>query len=481
MNIIAVDLGTSRIKAACFDEAGNMTELHSRRISRADSPVTQDAEQWFLLSAELLREINLKLPVPPDAVVLTGNMHALLGVDLSGNPAAPALLWSDNSAQAESDMLNKVYGKALVNSFGNKSIPVFTLPKMLRMKNNFPQLYEKCQTFMQSKDFLAFRLTGKRVTDPTDASGVLGMELDTGAWNCDFLSDLGLDISKFPEIIPTASFCGSVTAQAAALTGLKQGTPVVIGSGDLASAAVGSKVNKDTVSLTLGTAGQLLASGSAEDGKKLAEKLFVFAHADPRENLFLGSVPAGGFSFEWFAKLHNISVDDFFELASQAPLSDTLPVFMPYILGRGAPYMEYIPQGAWFDLSAGNTLAELCRAAVAGALSSLRQSADMLEKLAGRRSNLVLQALACREDAVRQTACALFEQQKYTPINSEASLSGAAVIGFTALGVYPDIKSAAEVMIKQQKCVSEISPEAQKHYRKFLKYAGAIDGLYTGI
>ena len=471
MKIIAVDIGTSRIKAACFDEYGNMSHLHSLRLDRADSPCTQNAEQWFSVSAHLLRKVTAELQTPADAVVLTGNMHALLGIDAAGNPVAPAVLWSDNSAQAEADELNANYGRKIVDSFGNKAIPVFTLPKIMHMKKTQPELYASTQTFMQSKDFLAFRLTGKRVTEPTDASGVLGMDLNSNQWDVAFLRDLGLDQGKFPEIIPSASICGHITPEAANQTGLPQGTPVVIGSGDLASAAVGSGVDQNTVSLTLGTAGQLLAAGVRGSGSKLAEKLFIFAHPDPRCELYLGSVPSGGFSFEWFAKLHNISMEQFFELATSVPLSGTLPVFLPYILGRGAPYMDYSPSGAWFGLSATHTLAELCRAAVIGALCPLRQCTDLLEELSGKRENLILQALACREDAVRSTACSLFRQKKFIAANSEASLSGAAVIGFTALGEYADIKTASENMIRKEETVFPADHTTQHLYRKFLDFA----------
>ena len=84
MKIIAVDIGTSRIKTAAFDEIGRMSGLRSKRLDRAASPVTQDAEEWFTAAAGLLRELTAGLGDKPDAVVLTGNMHALLGLDGDG-------------------------------------------------------------------------------------------------------------------------------------------------------------------------------------------------------------------------------------------------------------------------------------------------------------------------------------------------------------------------------------------------------------
>ena len=266
--IISIDIGTSRVKCALFDEKGTMSGLESLRLKRTESPDTQDAEEWFAVVCKLLQTVTSRAGGDVEAVALTGNMHALLGVDATGKPVAPMSLWSDNHAQRESDELNERYGKLLLEKYGNSSIPVFTLPKILQMKRKEPELYRRSVKFLQSKEFIAYRLTGEMVTEPTDASGVLGMELSTRQWDGAFFRELGLDVEKMPRIISSSSVCGRVTPEAASMTGLKVGTPVVIGCGDLASAALGSGVDDETISLTLGTAGQLLATGAPGDGKK---------------------------------------------------------------------------------------------------------------------------------------------------------------------------------------------------------------------
>ncbi|MBR3649292.1 MAG: hypothetical protein IKN52_03480, partial [Victivallales bacterium] len=250
--IISIDVGTSRVKCGLFDENGAMSCLESRRLKRTESPDTQDAEEWFAVVCKLLQVVASKAERDVEAVALTGNMHALLGVDATGKPVAPARLWSDNRAQRESDELNDRFGKLLLEKYGNRSIPVFTLPKILRMKREQPELYGRSVKFLQSKEFIAYRLTGEMVTEPTDASGVLGMDLVTRRWDGAFFQELGLDVEKMPDIVPSSSICGKVTPEAAALTGLREGTPVVVGCGDLASAALGSGVDDETISLTLG-------------------------------------------------------------------------------------------------------------------------------------------------------------------------------------------------------------------------------------
>ena len=481
--VLAVDIGTSRIKAALFDEKGNMEALADRRLERADSPSRQDARMWYESVCLLLRSMDLTRRIP-DAVALTGNMHALLGIGPDGEPVEDAFLWSDSSAEKESDWLNERWGDFLKEFSGNASIPVFTLPKILKMKKERPEAYSSTRRFLNSKDYIAWRLTGNFATDPTDASGTQMMSLSRHSWESAFLSELSLDPGKLPEILPSSSsFCGHVTPEAAEATGLPSGVKVVIGAGDLATAALGSGVDEDTFSLTLGTAGQLLADGPAGPGGKLIGKIFLFAHAEKGRELYLGSVPGGGFSLEWLSARHNRSMTDFFRMASEdARLTEDLPLFLPYLLGRGAPYMDYRPAGAWLGLKALHTEADLYRGAVFGTLCPLRQCADLMESLSGRRrGSLVLQALACREKAVRETASALFRQErKLLPLNSEASLLGAAMLGMCALNVYDGCACARNGMFRAEKMalpatqLGSSRDAAQKLYARFLSAAGGI-------
>ncbi|MGI6355700.1 MAG: FGGY family carbohydrate kinase [Lentisphaeria bacterium] len=467
MKIVAVDVGTSRIKAAVFTDSGAMIALADRRLPRLASPTTQSALEWAETTEELLH--SLAGEHAPEAVVLTGNMHALLAVDAAGEPLAPAVLWNDTSTQAETAELNRQGDAELLRQFGNTATPVFTFPKMMKFRREQPDAYARTKAFLQSKDFIALRLTGQYATDPVDASGVLGMDLDTQTWNSVFFTEFGLDVSKMPAIRPSTAIVGAVTAMAARRTGLRAGIPVIIGAGDLSTAAVGSGVDEETMSLTLGTAGQLLAAGDRAAGEALAGRLFVFSHADPRLRLFLGSVPAGGFNFEWIAGLFGISVPEFFQTAAAGAAPDELPVYLPYILGRGAPFMDYVPDGSWRGLTASHRREDLCRAAVLGTLSALRQSGDLLETIAGKRPRLALQALACREAVVRDAAAGLFAgKELLLPENSEASLVGAAAIALVGLNLVPDFRSAIARLFRASELPSQPDDAIGRYYQRFL-------------
>ena len=473
-NIAVVDIGTSRIKAALIDEHGQLKHLLSQRLARAASPARQDAAVWRSCAEAFLAELNQTAAGGIDAVAVTGNMHAMLPYNINGEPLTEAWLWSDNACQAESDFLNSEYQAELELAANNLAAPVFTLPKILRFKAEYGELYRQTAAFLQSKEVIIQALTGKFVTDPVDASGSLLYDLRTAGWNRSLMAALKLDEAKFPEIYPSGGVCGYVSEAAAKRIGIKAGTPVVTGCGDLASAALGSNVNQDSLSLTLGTAGQLLGTGAAGQGHKLFGKLFVFAYAVPGQELYLGSMPGGGFSFEWLAKQHNVAIDELFRLAATKKITADLPLFMPYLLGRGAPYMDYTPCGGWAGLSARHNQADLFAGAVFGTLCALRQCADLMEALTGGKKYLILHALAAREAAVRNCAGALFNQQKFLPENTEASLLGAAILGMAAIKQYDSVTEAAQQMVKTNPLAVTKQAEAELLYQRFLKISAEI-------
>ena len=476
--ILCIDIGTSRIKTALIDEQGGMLATHSERIERANSPDTQDALIWRQTTLRLLKEISEESEkFKPLAISLTGNMHALLGVGNDGSPVADAILWCSNCSAGESRELIRKY-PGFAKKYGNLPAPVFTLPKMLQCARQNPEIYGKTKFFLQPKDDIGYFLTGTFATDSSDASGMMPFLPDERCWDFDMIRELGLDPEKFPEVLESADVRGTLKKEIAEAAGLPEGLPVICGAGDLATAALGCGASGNVLSLTLGTAGQLLASGPRGHWHDLPGKLFVFSHADPEYDLFLGSVPGGGFSYEWEAKQRNLSMEEFFHLAEEAELKEDLPVYLPYLLGRGAPYMDYIPSAKWSGIAAKHSLSDLCKSTVFGPLAALRQSADLLSKWTGQKyESVVLQSLACREPAVRETASALFPQKKQMPENTEASLLGAAIIGMTAMKIYPDMDHAISKMVHSKTLPdssSELKNAAGKLFDRYLAEADKI-------
>ena len=172
--------------------------------------------------------------------------------------------------------------------------------------------------------------------------------------------------------------------------------------------------------------------------------------------------------------MFHCSITDYFKTA-EGSKAETLPVFMPYLLGRGAPYMDYTPCAAWHEISAHHTSADLMTGGIYGVLSALRQSCDLLEELIHPFRKTVMQSLANRESSVRRCANALWNKwQNEVPLNPEASLLGAAMIGAVAMKIHPTYAVARKQMIHTQTLAGADPADivrAENYYRRYRKYA----------
>ena len=174
-------------------------------------------------------------------VSFSGHMNGALLVDAAGAPLRPAIIWADQRATAQADFIRERCGEdEIYRLTGNRISPAYTAAKLLWIKEHQPDIYRRIHKILQAKDYAAFLFTGVMATDFSDASLTLMLDLGKRRWAEPLLERLELDTALLPPIFPSAQVIGEVTAAAAAASGLRAGTPVVIGGGDGACATVGA-------------------------------------------------------------------------------------------------------------------------------------------------------------------------------------------------------------------------------------------------
>ncbi len=459
MKILSIDIGTSRTKVGVYSEKGEVL-YKGFRASAKRVETTRDPNEWISDVTELLKEVVEKLG-SVDVIGLTGNMHALLPIDELGNPVMEAILWNDTRADPLK-LLNVFDEDMLLRTFLNPPVPAFPLVKMIWLKDSSPDVYERARWFLQPKDFVALWLTGKLATDVTDASGTYAFDTRSMDWKRDILEDLGIDPKKFPRILKSTEIVGYVRREVEELTGLKSGTPVVIGAGDLATALIGSGVRPGDVAFVVGTAGQMLTY--MDDPKKVLGKLFVFSSPIPEKHLILGTVPAGGYSFDWLSKAIGKDTEKLLDMADRTPDSRGL-VFLPYILGGGTPSMKYEECGAFLGFKPKMSSEHMSRAVAEGVIFSLEMS---LETLGFSPRRIVLQSLA-RRKAFAETVKSLHSNSRVlTSDDPDSSLRGAAVLASVGIGEFGGIEESIESMVKLKEL--EIQPRGVDIRRNFLLF-----------
>jgi len=452
--IIAHDLGTSGNKASLHDADGRLLAAHTVHYA-ADfglgGKAEQDPADWWAAFCEATRALLSETAAQPSevaCVVLSGQMQSLVLVDERDEPLRPAIIWADTRATAERDLLaGRIGDDHAFEVMGHRLDATYTLPKAMWVRTHEPEVFARATGILIAKDYLTLRATGRRCTDPSDATGTNAYDQRAGTWSPELLSAAELDPALLPELLPSTTVAGGLTADAAAATGLESGTPVVIGGGDGACAALGAGlVAPDSgANATLGSSAWLSVATEAPARDPL-KRTVTFDHVIPGRYLPLGAMQSAGASLDWLAETLKVSrgteLEALLAAASQVEAASEGLFFLPYLMGERAPIWDARARGTFVGLARHHGRAHLARAVLEGVAFSLHSILLSLRDVAtpghpietieaiggGARSDVWLGLMA---DTWGVTV-------RRRTIVDEANSLGAAVVGGVAVGLIDD-------------------------------------------
>jgi len=483
-----VDVGTSGVKAVLIDSHGEViAEAEASYPLATPRPgwTEQDPEDWWRRSAEVLGGICGKareLGGEVAGVGLTGQMHSSVFLDAADRVIRPALLWNDTRTAAECREIERRAGgvERLVGLTANLALEGFTAPKLLWLRNHEPEHYARLEHLLLAKDYLRFRLTGERATEVSDASGTLLFDVAARDWSREMLEALELDPSLLPRCHESPEVSGRLTAEAAAATGLAEGTPVVGGGGDQAAGAVGNGVVRPgQLCLALGTSGVAFAP-LAEHKPEPEGRLHTFCHAVPGRWHAMGVMLSAAGAFQWFHDRLGAGAD-FQTLdreAAEIPAGAGGVMFLPYLVGERTPHNDPHARGVLTGLSLGTDRGALARAVLEGVAYGLRDCLELIRASGatnedralisggGARSDLWCQIVA---DVLGIAVARLHE----TP----GPAYGAALLAAVGLGRFADVDAACAGRDRVER---EFEPRADQRELYEQGYA-RFRGLYSRL
>ncbi len=267
--ILGIDLGTQSVKAGLVDlDTMVLVEVAARNY---DSEPLQDAAILYAATCGAIKELTVKHGNDIAGVGFSGQMHGTVMLDADGDAIAPVINWQDNRCNLPHATFG---GKTAIEKMTALITPdQFSTLGIDRMASGFmsatlfhtrhcdPDLFMRIDRVLFPGDYIRFMLAGKTgyFTDVTNGFGSGVMDTAKSVWHYDVIDNLGLDNSLFPEIRDTKEICGKISPEAAALTGLRAGTPLTTGGGDNQMAMIGSGVfdTDGTVLLNIGTGSQV--------------------------------------------------------------------------------------------------------------------------------------------------------------------------------------------------------------------------------
>jgi xylulokinase len=482
--LLAHDLGTTGDKASLYDEHGHLVASVTTTYATdygAGGTAEQDAHEWWRAVGDATRALLDQAAIGAadvDVVAFSGMMMGALLVDDHGEPVRPAIIWADTRSQAECDLLVERVGMQRAYSItGHRLNPTYSLTKVMWVRAHEPEAFARTRAVVQAKDFVAYKLTGRLATDPSDASSTNAFDQATGSWSPDLLAAAELDASLFPEVVPSTTTLGGVTSEAAAATGLLAGTPVVIGGGDGPCAATGAGV----VTAGSGAYAYLGSSSwvSLADAAPLHDpqmRTMTFNHVAPGMFVPTATMQAGGASLEWIAEVLAGQAEDRYanltELASEVSAADEGLLFLPHLLGERSPYWNPRARGAFIGLAKHHGPAHLVRAVLEGVAMNLYTGLRAFEEQGrdinqidaiggGARSDLWLQVLAdVWGKPIRRRS-----------LVEEANSLGAAVVG----GVATEVFDGFDIAPALSDIEAEFRPDDSAHARYLRRYEQFAD------
>ena len=494
--ILAHDLGTSGNKATLFDTDGNLIRsavFSYDLITGENNSAEQSAQDWWKAVCEttkiLVSEINNRDVI---AVSFSGQMMGCLCVDRDGTPLHNALIWADMRSTAQAERIRQeMDGKPYYNITGHRISASNSITKFMWIRDHAPAVYRNTYKMLNAKDYILYKLTNKFATEPSDASATCLLELDTLTWSEEMLKVSGLDKSKLPDIYRSVDVVGGVTKEAAALTGLQEGTPVVCGGGDGCCAAVGTGIVKEGIAnCCLGTSSWIsLASKKPVCDKDMA--VFNFAHIVPGYILPCGTMQTGGGALSWaVSSLYGglegyepFSKTDIYasvgkEVAASEVGAKNL-LFLPYLIGERSPRWNDKAKGTFVGLTLNHTRGDMLRAVMEGVGYNLDIILKIFQNSGNSIDELVLIGGGARNKIWQEILCDIFEVPVLVPnYLEEATSMGAAITAGVGVGAFPDFDVVDKfIQIKQENRPNEAARE-QYQSRKALfeeAYASLTD------
>lgn len=390
---IGLDLGTSGVRALLVDDAGKAVHSAEAALTVAHPHPgwsEQDPADWVAAATATLRQLRNDKPdemARLRGIGLSGHMHGATLLDERGDVLRPCLLWNDTRSHEQAEKFDALPGMREIS--GNIVFPGFTAPKVAWVAENEPDVFAQVAKVLLPKDYLAYWLTGRMVSDMSDSAGTSWLDVGARAWYPELLAATGMRSDQMPDLVEGSDVVGSLRLDLAADLGLPEGVQVVAGGGDNAASAcgVGALAEGDGF-VSLGTSGVLLA---ARDGfaPRAESAVHTFCHAIPDTWYQMGVILAATDSLNWLSRVTGVGAAELTrELGDTITKPGTLR-FLPYLSGERTPHNDSAVRGAFVGLDIAMDRTDMTRAVVEGVSFALRDSLEAL-RLTGANLSRVL-------------------------------------------------------------------------------------------
>ncbi len=496
--LLGIDLGTMLIKAVIFTADGE--EVCSNGIEvGVDYPrpgwAEQDPEMLWRTTCRVIKELLKKAPITPEDIVgvsLTGQMHGTFLVDREGRPARRrAIIWLDSRSK---ELMNNFYRQGIADTIYDISgWRLITSMQVLHLKwllENERDVIDKAEYFMACKDYIRYKLTGEAAMDYTDASVTGLMDLRRASWSDEILEVTGIPGRILPELKGSWDIGGEVTREASEETGLREGTPVAVGAGDICATALGAgAINPGQLTAIIGTAGiyELTVNRPLLDGRRTYS---VAYHAVPGKWLLEAVQMTAGAALRWFKdefcqeevrEAGESGVSPYVildEKAKNSSVGSNGVIFHPFLQGERSPFVNPDARGVFFGLGLWTKKGDLIRAILEGVAMAAKDNIEVFKKRGVTVNEIRMTGGGAKSPLWCQIMSDALETRILVPKIKECGALGSAIEAGVAAKIFKNPEEGVQRMVKIEKEYEPSRENAEKYQKLFKLYKKIYKALW---
>lgn len=493
--MLGIDFGGSSSKATLLREDGTIVATSSKEY-----PSFHPHPGWYEQDADALFDALIynvhsviKQAGSNDicAVSLDAATHMAVLCDENDRPVRRFIHWSDSRSTAQADAIRKQYGELLSKHTCNTVSSAWTLAQLLWLRENEPDVLERTKRIYFVKDYLRSRLTGDFFTDSIEIMGSLLSDDWIDGWSPALCSIVGIDPSMLPVVKAPTDIAGTVTAEASALTGLRPGTPVLVGTTDTVMEVFSSgAIEPGAATIKLATAGRIcpITTGPL-DGRKF----YNYRHIIPGLWYPGTATRTCAASFKWFRDTFCLAESEKArqtgenvyalldrEAALVPPGCDGL-TFIPWLQGEIAPYFNDSLLASFTGVSIHHGKSAFCRCVMEGVAYSMRDCMELIRGTGVSVEQLRMLGGGAKSALWRQILSDVLNMDLVTIAENDSSL-GSAMLAGTVVGVFGSYSDSVQKCVRQSGITSP-KPENVEIYEtcfsRYKKTCQALIGIYN--
>lgn len=488
MLYIGVDLGTSAVKLILMQADGTIKHVVSKEYPLyfpKPGWSEQNPADWWNGVVEGIKELTKDVDQSQVAgISFGGQMHGLVILDEKDEVIRPAILWNDGRTGKETKYLNEVIGKDKLSSYtANIAFAGFTAPKILWVKENEPENFEKIAKIMLPKDYLAYKLSGVHCSDYSDASGMLLMDVKNKCWSKEMLAICSVKEEQMPTLFESYDVVGTLLPEIAKELGFSTDCKIVAGAGDNAAAAVGTgTVGDGRCNISLGTSGTIFIS-SKDFGVDENNALHAFAHADGHYHLMGCMLSAASCNKWWMDGI--IGTKDYQnEQAQITKLGENQVYFLPYLMGERSPHNNPDARGTFIGMSMDTTRADMTQAVLEGVAFAIRDSFEVAKSLGIQIERTKICGGGAKSPLWKKIIANVLNLKVDVIESEEGPALGSAMLAAVANKEYASVEEAAQKIVKVVDTIEPTQELVQKYeerYQKFKQIYPTVKNLFDII